>query len=428
MALRSLAQLLASEPALVEAALGCGTLQLLSASVLARHPSGQPLALKEPAARLLALLALRPAGAARSAAAPAAGWLEAVLAEDAASASAGHRPCTQQRKLASHARRAQLNAASVGGGEGGGGGGGGPRFGDGMYLFRPSDPGLDGVGAEADVVFIHGLRGGPFDTWRCELAESPPPIWPADWLAPDLAGPENGGHIVRLLSLSYRTRYSDWEGATLGLQSLADDVLEKLTAAGCGDRPLALVGHSLGGVLIKLLLQRAEAEPRHARIAASLRAAAFYATPHFGSALAGLGSWAPLRPARAVEGLGPGSRERLGALNEGLKRLHSERGGGLAVLSFSEGLPTQLAALPLGPLQRPDRPPPAIAALVVTAESATPGFGEALHLHHKNHITVCKPSSREDEAYARTLALIRGMLAARGGEAGGCDASHDTSA
>jgi hypothetical protein len=82
-----------------------------------------------------------------------------------------------------------------------------------------------------DVVFIHGLMGGPYKTWRMtddktsavkagglveDLGEEDRPkegdgCWPTDWLAKDLP-------TARLLSTEYKTNLTEWSGATLPLQ------------------------------------------------------------------------------------------------------------------------------------------------------------------------------------------------------------------
>jgi hypothetical protein len=65
---------------------------------------------------------------------------------------------------------------------------------------------------EVDIVFVHGIRGGPFASWRsgvCPEGEgsqscSHEYCWPNQWLAPDV--PQ-----ARLLSLEYAAPASGWE-------------------------------------------------------------------------------------------------------------------------------------------------------------------------------------------------------------------------
>lgn len=66
-----------------------------------------------------------------------------------------------------------------------------------------------------DVVFVHGIRGGPFATWRRvrspvgAVVDGSAPIahkacWPSTWLAQDCPR-------ARLLSLEYAAPASGWE-------------------------------------------------------------------------------------------------------------------------------------------------------------------------------------------------------------------------
>jgi pimeloyl-ACP methyl ester carboxylesterase len=166
-----------------------------------------------------------------------------------------------------------------------------------------------------DVVFIHGLMGGPYKTWRMtddktsavkagglveDLGQEDRPkegdgCWPTDWLAKDLPS-------ARLLSIEYKTNLTEWSGATLPLQELSAHLLERLVAAGVGDRPVVFVTHSMGGLVAKQMLQLVRAEERYRALGQAVRGIVFYSCPHFGSRLADLSSrmGVVLRPAAAV--------------------------------------------------------------------------------------------------------------------------------
>lgn len=67
-----------------------------------------------------------------------------------------------------------------------------------------------------DIVFVHGIRGGPFVTWRRMRTLNVVPAaveidhnlcWPSTWLAKDI--PE-----ARLLSMQYSAPASGWEVST----------------------------------------------------------------------------------------------------------------------------------------------------------------------------------------------------------------------
>ena len=69
-----------------------------------------------------------------------------------------------------------------------------------------------------DVVFVHGIRGGAFATWRREGLQNLEPghktgsldhqfCWPSEWLPQDV--PQ-----ARLLSMEYAAPASGWEVST----------------------------------------------------------------------------------------------------------------------------------------------------------------------------------------------------------------------
>uniref|UniRef100_A0A0D9VQF3 GPI inositol-deacylase n=1 Tax=Leersia perrieri TaxID=77586 RepID=A0A0D9VQF3_9ORYZ len=119
-----------------------------------------------------------------------------------------------------------------------------------------------------DVVFIHGLRGGPFNSWRIaddkssttkaglvesidEDAGKEGTCWPREWLAADF--PQ-----ARLLTVKYKTNLTQWTGASLPLQEVSSMLLRKLIAAGIGSRPVVFVTHSMGGLVVKQMLYQAK--------------------------------------------------------------------------------------------------------------------------------------------------------------------------
>lgn len=82
-------------------------------------------------------------------------------------------------------------------------------------------------------------------------------------------------------------------------------------------------------------------------------------------------------------------------LNEAFRALHEARG--IACICFLEGQPTQLA----GVFPK---------LLIVPPESGYCGFGAGRLLPDDDHITVCKPRSREALAYAMLRELVADVL------------------
>ncbi|XP_028802946.1 uncharacterized protein LOC114758094, partial [Neltuma alba] len=194
-----------------------------------------------------------------------------------------------------------------------------------------------------DVVFVHGLRGGPYKTWR--ISEDKPSnkpnlvekidqetgklgtFWPGEWLSNDFPD-------ARLFTLKYKTNLTQWSGASLPLQEVSSVLLEKLVAAGIGNRPVIFVTHSMGGLVVKQILYKAK-EENFDHLVNNTIGIVFYSCPHFGSKLADV-PWRMgivLRPAPSVGELRRGS-SRLIEFNDYIRHLHKK--GKLDVLSFCE--------------------------------------------------------------------------------------------
>ncbi|KAJ0717120.1 hypothetical protein HanPI659440_Chr13g0520011 [Helianthus annuus] len=87
-------------------------------------------------------------------------------------------------------------------------------------ILNQTDPSLD-------IIFVHGLRGGPFKTWRLsecksssksglvekidEEAGKQGTFWPGEWLSAD-------SPHARLFSLKYKTNLTQWSESSLPLQ------------------------------------------------------------------------------------------------------------------------------------------------------------------------------------------------------------------
>jgi hypothetical protein len=110
-------------------------------------------------------------------------------------------------------------------------------------------------------------------------------LWPI-WLGEDAA--------CSIWTVEYDAALSGWRGEAMPLPDQGLAVMEALAREPkLRDRPLVLIGHSLGGLVIKTALCEALAlgaeQHRFRRLADQVRGVAFVATPHSGSELANLG-------------------------------------------------------------------------------------------------------------------------------------------
>ncbi|KAH7567378.1 hypothetical protein JRO89_XS07G0061300 [Xanthoceras sorbifolium] len=251
---------------------------------------------------------------------------------------------------------------------------------------------------QVDIVFVHGLRGGPYKTWRISEDKSSTKsglvekidqeagklgtFWPGEWLSVDFPH-------ARLFTLKYKTNLTQWSGASLPLQEVSTMLLEKLVAAGIGNRPVVFVTHSMGGLVVKQMLYKAKSDNIN-NLVNNTVGIVFYSCPHFGSKLADM-PWRMglvLRPAPTIGELRSGS-PRLVELNDYIRHLHKK--GALEVLSFCETKVTPIVEGYGGWAFRME---------IVPIESAYPGFGELVVLDSTDHINSCKPVSLDRPSYA----------------------------
>ena len=113
---------------------------------------------------------------------------------------------------------------------------------------------------DLDVVLFHGWGGEGRSTWEWESSDHRHTVlWPRDLLAPSLAG------RVRVISVEYIN--APIGDITPPMRILGQLFLTVLPRVGVGLlRPVAWVGHSMGGLHIKALLSRAAQLSNHSSI------------------------------------------------------------------------------------------------------------------------------------------------------------------
>ncbi|XP_029452522.1 protein SERAC1 isoform X2 [Rhinatrema bivittatum] len=279
------------------------------------------------------------------------------------------------------------------------------KYPDGVYVLHPQCRSSQPV--KADVLFVHGLLGAAFKTWRqqdsdaaleagaSQEEEDYTACWPKTWLAADCPA-------LRIISVEYDTHLSDWrakcpeESYRKSIAYRSNELLRKLKDAGVGDRPIIWVSHSMGGLLVKKMLLDASRSPELQAIVENTRGITFYSVPHHGSQLAEYSVSARylLFPSVEVKELSKDS-PALKKLNDEFLTLTKDKN--LKVLSFAETLPTRIGSM--------------VKLHVVPMDSADLGIGDLIPVE-VNHLNSCKPKKKDSFIYRRTLQFIRDALAA----------------
>ncbi|XP_004440766.1 PREDICTED: protein SERAC1 [Ceratotherium simum simum] len=277
------------------------------------------------------------------------------------------------------------------------------KYQDGVYVLHPQYRTSQPI--KADVLFIHGLMGAAFKTWRQQDNEQQDltdrvsedearytTCWPKTWLAGDCP-------TLRIISVEYDTSLSDWRArCPMERKSIAyrsNELLRKLRAAGVGDRPLIWVSHSMGGLLVKKMLLEASKKPEMSAVINNTRGIIFYSVPHHGSHLAeySVNIRYLLFPSLEVKELSKDS-PALKTLQDDFLEFAKDKH--FQVLNFVETLPTNIGSM--------------IKLHVVPVESADLGIGDLIPVD-VNHLNICKPKKKDAFLYQRTLQFIRETLA-----------------
>lgn len=256
------------------------------------------------------------------------------------------------------------------------------------------------------MVFIHGLWGGVFYTWRqqdkdnirdCEAAieeedrEEYSFCWPKDWLKEDCR------QHVRVLGCDFDSYLSQWgnncptQSYKQNLEERSEDILGKLVRAGVGSRPVIFVGHSMGGLIIKKMLVSAQTsgDCELQRFYENTKGVVFYSTPHRGTHIAKMNSvvkyfFFPSVEVQELEIDSPALLELNTYFQDFVKKFQTR------VISFGETIPTRHLGVDI---------------TFVPQESSDPGVGEFLTVPF-NHMDICKPDSRKSILFRKFYNLL----------------------
>ncbi|KAL3123787.1 hypothetical protein niasHT_010000 [Heterodera trifolii] len=233
---------------------------------------------------------------------------------------------------------------------------------------------------QIDIVFIHGLRGSAFRTWRQKDRpnERTTLFWPKDWLAVDLK------ESVRMIAVDYSSRFFQLSKSMETFEARAQLFAEEFKRNGIGERPIVFICHSMGGLLVKQLLLENE------QLLSKTVGVLFMATPHLGTPVASQLRPYFIRPSSDVLLLQPKSEQN----NKLANRFNKA----------AEQIPFIVTVLECKKTRVFGRE-----VMLVPVESGIMGKGPVYHLDEGHH-NVCKPESKESITYQIVFNFINDAL------------------
>ena len=246
-------------------------------------------------------------------------------------------------------------------------------------------------GGEGDehlrILFFHGLNGHHQTTWMSPESSE---FWPS-WLLIDAPG-------TRVTSVEYDAGASRWLSDPMTISDRAMNIASQLaTTEVYAATPIALIGHSLGGNVIKALIRHLHdhqsTNPRYKDILSNIRLVVFLGTPHTGS------NFSKLFPRFVRKIFRPTSvAEELNADSPFLRDL---------ALWYRSNMPKAANHVVLVETK------PAVGSVaIVTPSSSDPGLPDALPIPiDADHVGIAKPANRGSEVYKIILDRVKAVLA-----------------
>lgn len=245
------------------------------------------------------------------------------------------------------------------------------------------------------IIFFHGLNGHGSQTWMSDPSNENT-LWPK-WLADDFD--------CSVFLVAYDAALSGWVDQAMPIPDQADSVLEMLaTEPLLKNRPLVLVGHSMGGLVIKTAIHNGltKGVERHVNIIKQVRGVVFVGTPHKGSELATLVTKASVlfRTNTQVKNM-QNHDAHLRTLNQQfLEYYRSPPSGKVSVLTFAETRGVLLGKTLFG--LRGGK-----SLMIVDPDSAEPHVsGEIAIRLPEGHISMCKLKNKDELLYKSLLSYL----------------------
>ncbi|KAK7954712.1 SERAC1 protein [Apiospora saccharicola] len=272
----------------------------------------------------------------------------------------------------------------------------------------------EGGKANADIWFVHGLRGDKRNTWSIGDA-----CWPRDYLKDDIPNSRifTWGYDSSVLHLTKGASHATVFGHA---ESLLGDISETRGTSEEETRPLVFVGHSLGGLVIKevfgsppgALIRSAEylhnkQDEELGSIYACTKGVVFLGTPHRGSDTVTYGKIVAKAAKLALRN--PNDQlismlEKESPILEHQRKSFASIGKDLALACVFEELPTALGIV-CSHTSSSDG-----IQIVPQWSAVIDGFNVREQPVPANHMEMCKFATRDDVGYKRVIRLIKHVV------------------
>ena len=234
---------------------------------------------------------------------------------------------------------------------------------------------------------MHGLGGGSRKTWS--KTSSAAHFWPQEWLPTDSAFKD-----VRVHSYGYNSDWLKGKDNCLNLHHFAKSLLGEMSTSpylSDSDTPIVLIGHSMGGLVIKKTYMLAKYDATYETLANRFHTIYFLATPHRGSNLA--------KPLNNILQIAYSPRAYVADLERSSLAIQSindefrQCSADLDLWSFYETQKLEVGFFSL---------------LIVDPDSATLGYREEKQMPmNADHRSICKFETKKDPNYV----ILRNSLA-----------------
>lgn len=246
------------------------------------------------------------------------------------------------------------------------------------------------------VIFVHGLGGEAKSTWM-HNSKDHTTLWPS-WIGEDVG--------CSVWVAGYGAALSGWTDDAMHLADLGEALFAALQVEqGLQGRRIVLVGHSLGGLVIKSGMTQAQVlgDPLRLTLLGQIAAVVFVGTPHQGSNLATVAHMVRLLLRTNAQVSNMVSDDAwLKLLNGQFRSLQLQRSFGVRVFFESRGvfLGRRIFGLAIGRRQ-----------LVVDRNSSDPGIAGVIPTPIEgDHIEIAKPKSRQALIHKALVEFLKGMV------------------